>query len=376
MRRTWRSAEVPASVPASDVAGEIVWGSLAGVAVFDHSGRLAYSNPAFRQSPQLTSLVDGRGYLENAALEGARRDAVLRGGGSGSRWIITPDRALEVEVVPLQVAPEWTAMVIRAREPAVDPAAEALTLSMLIHELRGPLLLAQESLEVLTQLAGESPAPIRNAVSRQGRSLGRLTGLVQGLSDLSRARDLDRSRHSWTPVDLARQVADVAETYRDLASAQGFELVVDLERAVPAVEGHAELLARAVANLLDNALKYGTAPGPICLSLRQSGALVVVEVADSGPGIAPSDQSAVFTEFHRLPAARESRTPGTGLGLAVARRVVEAHGGRLSLESLPGVGSTFRLSFLANHGGRLGSVADPIQAFEREQTPVPVLGPS
>lgn len=368
MTRNWRSAEVPGAVPASDVASEIMWGSLAGVAVFDQSGRLAYSNPAFRQSSQLSSLVDGRGYLSNPALEGARRDAVHRGGRSGSRCIATmSDRPLEVEVLPLQVAPEWAAMVIRGGETEGDSASDALTLSILVHELRGPLLLAQESLEVLTQLADRSPTELRDAVARQGRSLARLTGLVQGLSDLSRARGLDGTRYSWTPVDLARQVLDAAEIYRDLAVARGFELVVTIDRDVPAIEGHADLLGRAITNLVDNALKHGSAPGPIRLSLQQSGALVVVEVADSGPGIAASDQSAIFAEFHRLPAARAANTPGTGLGLAVARRVVEAHGGRLSLESQPGVGSIFRVSFLSRRG-RPGLGPDPLASDANDLT--------
>jgi signal transduction histidine kinase len=135
--------------------------------------------------------------------------------------------------------------------------------------------------------------------------------------------------------------------------------VVALERDVPAIDGHAELLARAIANLVDNALKYATAPGPIRLSLRRSGALAVVEVADSGPGIARADQPSIFTEFYRLPAARAARTPGTGLGLAVARRVAQAHGGRLSLESQVGAGSAFRLSFLLARGGRIGVEPGP-----------------
>jgi signal transduction histidine kinase len=376
MRRNWRSTEVASAVPASDVASEIFWGSLTGLAVFDHSGRLAYSNPAFRESSQLASLVDGRGYLSNPALESARRDAVHRSFRTASLSTMTmTERPLEVEVIPLQVAPEWTAMVIRGTEPVGDTASDALPLSMLVHELRGPLLIAQQSLEVLTQLVADSSTELKDAVSRQGRSLARLTGLVQGLSDLSRARGLDRTRHSWAPVNLARQIADVAEIYQDLASVRGLELEVTMDRDVPTVEGHGELLARAISNLVDNALKYGTAPGPIRLALRQSGALVVVEVSDRGPGIAQSDQSAVFTEFHRLPDARAAGTPGTGLGLAVARRVVEAHGGRLSLESQSGVGSIFRLSFLRSRGGRRVSGSASIPPPARERLPTQRLDP-
>ncbi|MGA8426068.1 MAG: sensor histidine kinase, partial [Candidatus Dormiibacterota bacterium] len=147
-------------------------------------------------------------------------------------------------------------------------------------------------------------------------------------------------------VDLRMRVEDVANRYQDLAAMQGLGFEVTVEPHVPAIEGHTDLLTQAIANLVDNALKYASRPGPVRVSLRRRGALAVVEVADSGPGIELADQAAIFAEFHRLPAARASRTPGTGLGLAVARRVAEAHGGRLSLESQPGVGSVFRLSFL------------------------------
>ncbi|MGH7642154.1 MAG: sensor histidine kinase [Candidatus Dormibacteria bacterium] len=353
MRTTWQSAEKQSSIAASDVAGEIVWAGLAGVAVFDHAGRLAYSNRAFSQSSRLTALVDGRGYLVDPDLEGARRSAVHRGAKSGAQRIPSAGSTLDFEVIPLQAAPEWTAIVVRPQVLADERDSEALSLSLLLHELRGPLLLAQESLEVLTQLVGDSPVEFKSAVSRQSRSIARLTGLVQGLADLSRARDLDRGGEAWSSVNLAEQVEEVAEIYRDLASARGFELIVKADRAAPPIHGHSELLARAIANLVDNALKYGTSPGRVRLAMRESGALLVVEVADSGPGIAACDQATIFTEFHRLPAARAAQIPGTGLGLAVARRVVEAHGGRLSLESQPGFGSTFKLSFLAGRSGQL-----------------------
>jgi signal transduction histidine kinase len=264
---------------------------------------------------------------------------------------------LDVEVLALKAAPEWTAMVLRARSSS-DSHADSLALGLLVHELREPLLMAHESLEKLTQLAQSSDAEIRAAVARQGRSLSRLTALVQALRDMSLAHGLEDSRGSWSSVDLGTQVEDVASRYQDLARIHGlgFELVV--ESHVPSIEGHVELLRQAIANLVDNAVKYASRPGPVRLSLRRRGALAVVEVADSGPGIAPSDQTAIFGDFYRLPAARAAQTPGSGLGLSVARRVAEAHGGRLSLESLLGVGSVFRLSFLLQRRGTSASGGD------------------
>lgn len=344
----WRSAELHATVPVSDVASEVVWSLTAALGVFDHGGRLSYSNPAFQELGRQVELVDARGYLTSAPIEDARRRTLQRRGSGRGRSLAVgvSSQYLDVDVLPLEAAPEWTAIVFYKRAPADQVSPDTLTLPVLVHELKAPLLLAQESLEALTQVAADSPADLRGAVARQARALTRLTGVVQGLSDLSRARGLERSRPSWTNVNLAEQVQEIALVYTDLAQSRGFELVVDVEPDVPAIQGNGELLARAISNLVDNALKYATPTGPVRLALGRHGALAVVEVADSGPGIAPEDQAAVFREFFRLAADRATNAPGTGLGLAVAKRVAEAHGGRLSLESWPGIGSTFRLSFL------------------------------
>jgi signal transduction histidine kinase len=324
-----------------------VWNSEAEVAGFDQSGRLAYSNRAFQGCAGVSAVVDSRGYLTSAALENARRQAADHGAAGASRSMtsIQADRTFDVEVLPLKAAPDWTAIVLRARTSA-DYHSDPLALGLLVHELREPLLTAHESLERLTQLAQSSDAEIRAAVARQGRSLTRITAVVQALRDLSLAHGLEESRGSWTSVDVGMLVDEVGSRYQDLAAMQGLSFESVVERDVPAIHGHTELLTRAIANLVDNAVKYASPPGPVHLSFHRRGSLAVVEVADSGPGIALSDQTAIFPEFYRLPAARAAGTPGTGLGLSVARRVAEAHGGRLSLESLLGVGSAFRLSFL------------------------------
>ncbi|MGH7705558.1 MAG: sensor histidine kinase [Candidatus Dormibacteria bacterium] len=330
----------------------MVWKLEAGVAIFDHTGRLAYANPAFHRTPALAGVVDGPGYLTIDTLERLRRHAVLPHGRARVRsaTIRTSTHELEAQVVPLSVAPHWTALVLRARELDPNSNLERLSLAVLVHELRGPLLMAQESLDALTQLAGERPGELGAAVQRQARSLARLGGVVQGLSDLNRAGSLLAERAPWTSVDLAHVVAEVDEMYHDLAASRGLTLSVAADRHVPPIRGHTDLLVRAVANLVDNAVKYASRPGVVRLSLRQRGALAVVEVADCGPGIAAADQDSVFAEFVRLSAARESGVPGTGLGLAVARRVAEAHGGRLTLDSGPETGSAFRLSFLLRRG--------------------------
>jgi signal transduction histidine kinase len=110
------------------------------------------------------------------------------------------------------------------------------------------------------------------------------------------------------------------------------------------IEAEPELLRQALVNLLDNAIKYTPAGGIIrlgtCLAPSDE---VIIEVSDTGPGIASEHQSKVFDRFYRIDKARARETGGVGLGLALARSAVEMNGGRIELESEPGKGSTFRV---------------------------------
>jgi signal transduction histidine kinase len=122
---------------------------------------------------------------------------------------------------------------------------------------------------------------------------------------------------------------------------------VDLDPDLPSVEGDAVLLRRAVDNLLDNAQKYSPPDSPICLRARRRGAGIAVSVIDSGVGIPAEDMSRLFTPFFRGDKSRTRATGGVGLGLSLARRIVEAHGGTLSAESTPTVGTTMTVELPA-----------------------------
>ena len=102
-------------------------------------------------------------------------------------------------------------------------------------------------------------------------------------------------------------------------------------------------LRQLVDNLVDNAIKYTRQGGRICVRLRTDAAHATIEVQDTGIGIAPSDQPRIFERFYRVDKARSRATGGTGLGLAIVRHVAQAHGGEVTVESIEGEGSTFRL---------------------------------
>jgi signal transduction histidine kinase len=120
-------------------------------------------------------------------------------------------------------------------------------------------------------------------------------------------------------------------------------LLVGIEGMLPEIQAGPALLRRALDNLLDNACAYSDADQPVVLAARAEGSMLTIEVRDRGIGITPEDQAHLFTPFFRADRSRTRNTGGVGLGLALARGIVEAHGGTITVESAPGAGTTFRV---------------------------------
>jgi len=212
------------------------------------------------------------------------------------------------------------------------------------HELRTPLARIRVALE----LAAEGDAErARRYLGEIGQDLGELDGLV---ADVLAAARLDAGgaaglRLEVAPLDLAALARDAAERFR--ASHEGRSLEVDVGEALPVVRGDAALLRRLVANLLDNAAKYSEPASPLRLVLRAEAGGVALEVRDRGIGIAPEDLPRLFTPFFRTDRSRARGTGGTGLGLALTKRIAEAHGGTISAASTPDGGTVFRVTLPA-----------------------------
>jgi two-component system OmpR family sensor kinase/two-component system sensor histidine kinase BaeS len=135
-----------------------------------------------------------------------------------------------------------------------------------------------------------------------------------------------------------------------LAQSKGITLAKDLPPALPGVLGDGDRLAQVFTNLLDNALKHTPGAGRVTVRAAAAGGEVTVSVADTGPGIPLADQARVFERFYQVDKARASGT-GVGLGLAISKEIVEAHGGRLGVESQPGTGAVFTVRLPAGAGG-------------------------
>ena len=208
------------------------------------------------------------------------------------------------------------------------------------HELKTPVAAVRVLAETLLTALPEDPDAGRRFAERIGREAERLDVLVRDLLDLSR---VERGTLDVEPVDLVGLAKEVTASYADLAEERRVKLRTELQPYV-SVRGDRAQLGLLLSNLLDNALRYTSAKGSVCVRLDTSESRATLQVADTGEGIPAGELSRVFERFYRVDKARARQTGGTGLGLAIVRHVAEAHGGTVGVESELGQGSTFTVT--------------------------------
>jgi signal transduction histidine kinase len=219
-------------------------------------------------------------------------------------------------------------------------ALRADFVSLVSHEMRSPMAAvigAARTLEVRWREL--QPAQRESFLALIGDEMSRLASLIGDVLDTSRI-DAGTFSYRFSDVDVAALVRDTVA-----AAAVGQDevpVVADIAVGVPSVRGDAERLRQIFGNLIENAVKYSPAGAPVEVRVTQSNGAVFVSVRDSGPGIKAEDQRAIFEKFGRVtgPAAK----PGTGLGLYIARSIVETHGGTIAVSSTPGRGATFTVN--------------------------------
>ncbi len=209
---------------------------------------------------------------------------------------------------------------------------------MIVHDLRSPLSAVMLALDTLRLTLDGSPAAETTAhLDRAQRSLATMSTMVTGLLDVSRLEAGRMPLHAQQ-LDLSAIAAEVTATFAQRAAARSVELA-SVAAAVPAVSADPDLVRRVLENLIGNALKFTPRGGRIEVSSgRPSDDWLRVLVADTGPGIAREHQVRVFDKFSQVNAGAAR---GTGLGLAFCRLAIEAHGGRIGMESDGKSGSVF-----------------------------------
>jgi signal transduction histidine kinase len=331
----------------ADLLGSALHDMADGVALLDASGRVCFANSALAAAwgersaaligRFLSDFVHAPGDLALSELladvqRGRAWRGELRGTGrlqAGAVW----------EVV---ISTRSGGLVATFRDCTARHALEQLRadfLSMITHDIKAPLTVILGYTEMLTDAEGRSadiPADILGHIRESGE---KIHALVNNFLDMSRIESgrlvLDRR-----PVDLSEVVAHAIDQHAWSARRRGLDLSLDAKPPLSVVADEAQM-ERVITNLIGNAIKYTPEGGTIRVTTARRNGNVAVAVRDTGRGIPADELPHLFEKYRRV--REKHRTEGTGLGLFIAKTIVEAHGGEIEVESAPGAGSTFTL---------------------------------
>jgi signal transduction histidine kinase len=212
-------------------------------------------------------------------------------------------------------------------------------ISNVAHELRSPLSVVYGYLQRTAKRIPMSP-PQQESLEMATAEAERMTLILQDLIDLARAESLD--------VSFPKEPLILNEFVRDIASmTEKFDhpnLQTEIAPLPIRVQTHRDYLMRVLDHLIQNAVRHSQPDSPIIIRLKQVNDSAIIQVSDRGEGIPQSEQALIFEPFHRIDPSRSRATGGTGLGLAIVKILIEKMGGTLSLDSEPGVGTTFTLT--------------------------------
>ena len=303
-----------------------------------------------RPLQRLTAAVSGFAFT---GLEGGLRDGT--GAPTGSAVAALPPRTRD-EFGQLTGAFEMMLGTLRKQWEALQRLDHFRRegVSNLSHDLRSPLTATVACLETLDSRWAAQPAQgdERRLVEVALRNTRNAARLVQSLGDLAKLDEPEFRLHSEI-VDVSELLADIGVRFAERATHKGIALSVTHagthDAPAPFAALDVELFERAVANLIDNALKFCPAGARIELEARRRGERVRVQVSDTGPGIAAADQPYLFDRFYqsRASVAPATGEGGKGLGLAIVKRITELHGGEVELMNTAGGGTTVAISLAA-----------------------------
>jgi len=318
-----------------------------GVVATDGQGRITLANPQAKMllgagEDDLTGMPVAEALSQGAVAELFLQ--VVREHTACSAEVTLPEgKVLYLHVSPLRRQEEdWGAVGI------IQDVTEVRRLEQMrrdfvanvSHELRTPMTSIQGFVEALLDGMAEDAGSQERYLRVILDETTRLNRLLNDLLDLSR---LETGQVKWPmePLRLEYVLDDVLTKLSPQLEKQGLQAETDCQENLPAVLGNRDRLQQVLINLLGNAIAFTPQGGHIKLSAVEEGASVRVSISDTGVGIHPEEQEKVWERFHKVDRARTRGLGGTGLGLAIVRQIVEAHGGKVGLKSIPGRGSTF-----------------------------------
>ncbi len=317
-----------------------------GVVIIDANGKETFRNRAaerYREARHADAVVAGAvDALVAKALAGERCEHELQ--------LFGPPRAVvHLVAVPLGSSERRLGAVAFVSDVSDAHRVESVRrdfVANVSHELKTPI----GALEVLAEtLASETdPAVTRPLAERMVKEAERLARIVDDLLDLSLIETQEAPNRK--PVPLEVLVDDAVDRLRPMAAAGGIDLQCSVTSGSATVVCDRRQVVSAIANLIDNAVKYSEPGGVVAVTAAIERDHLIVIVTDSGIGIPRGDLERIFERFYRVDQARSRDTGGTGLGLSIVRHVAQAHGGEVTVVSTEGQGSTFRLSMLLEPG--------------------------
>jgi signal transduction histidine kinase len=298
---------------------------------------IATSSGWSKGKPEITRKLDDvfHGLALGIKFQGTTVDAI------GRRWVMQSFLILGALSV-LMIG----GLVLTYRSVSKEMALAHLKadfVSNVSHELRTPLALIRlyaETLE-LGRITTEEKKDEYYCIIRKESE--RLTALINNILDFSRI-EAGRKEYDFRDTDIAELVRNTLDAYRYQIEQQGFAFEQSIDSSLPRVRVDREAIARALVNLVNNALKYSANEKFLGVKLYRANDFLKLEVVDRGVGITRREQSKIFEKFYRTCDPLVHDTKGSGLGLSLVRHITQAHGGEVQVESTPGKGSKFTLS--------------------------------
>lgn len=324
----------------------ILSGMVEGVLLLDGSGRIVLVNPALREMLLIGPDAVGKTLLE--AIRHAELRELLDQARSSSQAVT---REIEIgSIKPRRLLARFAdlhgeqgqmfGVFVDVTEVRRLESMRRDFVANVSHELRTPVTAIRSAAETLQSGRPEDPQVLDMFIGIIERNAARLQDLVEDVLDLSRIESREL-RLNFESLELSAVYAQVLSLFRERADRRGIVLANDAAGGAVRVRADRRALEHVLTNLIDNAVKYCGPGATVRVGSTEQGDSVSLFVADDGPGIEARHLARIFERFYRVDAGRSRELGGTGLGLSIVKHLVEAMGGTVQVESMPGQGTTF-----------------------------------